>query len=100
MENGSISDGQISASSLMGVKHAAYRGRLHREAGCWSARSNDVHQWLQVDLGSENTKVTRVATQGRNDETQWVTKYNLQYSNDVVNFQYFREQGLIADKVN
>ena len=105
MENGTITDRQISASSHWTADYAAIQGRLHfkaipRKAGSWSADKNDLHQWLQVDLGSQYTKVTRVATQGRNDAAQWVTKYKLQYSNDEVTFQYYREQGQNADKVN
>jgi len=45
-------------------------------------------------------KVTRVATQGRYSVyNQWVTKYKLQYSDDGVNFQYYKEQGQTTDKV-
>ena len=105
MENGAISDGQISASSQLDSSHAVTQARLHFQAiagkaGSWSARSNDLHQWLQIDLGSRHTNVTRVATQGRNDSLQWITKYKLQYSNDGVNFQYFKQQGQTAAKVN
>ena len=104
MESRAISDGQISASSQWDANHAAIQGRLHFQAGGgkaggWSARSNDANQWLQVDLGSEFTKVTRVATQGRNALNQWVTKYKLEYSKDGVHFQYYREQGKNENKV-
>ena len=100
MENGTISDGQIRASSWLDAKHSAIQARLHCDAGSWSAFNSDVNQWLQVDLGSHYTKVTRVATQGRNDAAQWVTKFKLQYRNDGVNFKYYREQGQTAVKVN
>ena len=103
MENGAISDAQITASSKWSANHAPFQGRLHfhvnRKVGSWSALKNDLLQWLQVDLGSHYTKVTRVATQGRNAYSQWVTKYKLQYSNDEVNFLYYREQGQNTDKV-
>ncbi|XP_020611444.1 EGF-like repeat and discoidin I-like domain-containing protein 3 [Orbicella faveolata] len=103
MENGVISDGQISASSQMDANHAAIQARLHFETGsgkqgAWSAKSNDVNQWLQVDMDCENTAVTKVATQGRNSYGQWVTKYMLQYSNDGVTFQYYKARGQTADK--
>ena len=104
MESGAISDKQIKASSQWDSNHAPFQGRLHFkgifEGGSWSAGKNDLHQWLQVDLGSQYTKVTRVATQGRNAYSQWVTKYKLTYSDDRVNFQYYREQGQTADKVH
>ena len=104
MEDGSISDGQISASSQLDLSHAVIHGRLHFKAtagktGSWSARINDVNQWFQIDLRIRYTEVTRVATQGRNDNPQWVTKYKLQYSNDGVNLQYYRDQGKTAYKV-
>ena len=104
MENGAISNGQITASSEWDVNYAAIQGRLNFQGnqykkGSWSARKSNKNQWLQVDLGSEHTKVTRVATQGRHDYPQWVTKYKLQYSNDGVNFQFYREQRQTEDKV-
>ena len=100
MEDGAISDAQISASSQWDANHAAKQGRLHFQAvsgkaGSWSAKANNVNQWLQIDLGNQNAKVTIVATQGRNAYSQWVTKYKLQYSDDGVNFQYYRENGAI-----
>ena len=100
METGAISDAQISASSEWDANHAAKQGRLDFQAvsgkaGSWSAKANNVNQWLQIDLGNQHTKVTRVATQGRNAHSQRVTKYKLQYSDDGVNFQYYRENGAI-----
>ena len=104
MENGAISYRQITASSQLDAKHAAIRGRLNLKAtankgGSWSSGSNDSSQWLQVDLGSQHTKVIRVATQGRDDSPQWVTKYKLQYSIDGVNYHYYTEPRKIDEKV-
>jgi len=99
MENGGIYDGQISASSQRDANNAASQGRI-REKGSWSAGRNDVNQWLQVDLGNQQTAVTRVATQGKNGDSQWVTTYKLQYSYDGFSFQHYREQGKSQDKVS
>ena len=95
MENGAISDGQVSASSQWDDNHAPRQGRLNFQAvpgkkGSWSAAANNANQWLQIDLRNQNSKVTRVATQGRNALDQWVTKYKLQYSNDGLNSHYYR----------
>ena len=98
MENSAILDEQITASSQLNSNHAPFHGRLHFQKS-WIAGTMDLHQWLQVDLVSQYTKVTRVATQGRNDFDQWVTKYKLTYSDDGVNFQYYKEQGQTAAKV-
>ncbi|XP_078351548.1 uncharacterized protein LOC144636259 [Oculina patagonica] len=103
IESGLISDDKLSASSEYNVDQAANRGRLHIQysggkTGGWVAGTSDANQWLQVDLGSQYTKVTRVATQGRNDYAHWVFNYTLQYSNNGVNFQNYREQGQNEDK--
>ena len=97
MEHGAIPDSQISASS-------SYRGskphyaRLNSQPvqrnrkGSWSAGSDDSSQWLQIDLGDQFTNVTCVATQGRQDYREWVTKYNLQYSNDAITFHFYTDK--------
>ena len=103
MESGEISNGQVSASSEWDANHAAIQARLYFEAdpdkaGSWSAKYNNLDQWLQIDLGSKH-EVTGLATQGRNGYDQWVTKYEVQYSDNGVNFQYYMEQGQAAIKV-
>ena len=106
MESGAISDAQITASSQLSGYTAANHSRLRfqetgMKAGGWSAATNNSHQWLQIDLGSHDYRVTRVGSQGRHSTIfqQWVTKYKLQYSNHAVTFWYFREQGMTTDKV-
>lgn len=103
MENGQISDGQISASTQYNASTAPVHGRLHFQktgiqSGGWSAKTNDANQWLRIDLGN-HTKVTRVATQGRNGHTQRVTKYKLEYSNDTGSFKTYRKEGSNNNKV-
>ena len=103
MENGAISDAQISASSQWDGNHGPHRARLNRKQegnkkGAWSSLKNDIYQWLQVDLGTYTT-VTRIATQGRSDMSQWVTKYRLQYSEDGVNFHLYKALGQDSAKV-
>ena len=103
MEDNAIADEQISASSQLDASHATSRGRLQAASsngGSWSALINDVSQWLQVDLGNQQTIVTHVATQGSNAKSQWVTKYKLQYSYDGFNFQYYSEAGQNESKVS
>ena len=66
--------------------------------GAWCSLKNDIYQWLQVDLGTYTT-VTRIATQGRNEWYQWVTKYRLQYSEDGVIFHLYKALGQDSAKV-
>ena len=105
MENGEIPNYSISASSEYDINHAAIQGRLNFlgtqvKSGSWSARRNDVYQWLQIDLGAPDDIVKRVATQGRNyydmlspsgNHGQWVTKYTLEYSENCWQFQGYKE---------
>ena len=49
------------------------------KTGAWSAKTNDKSQWIQVDFG-EVKRVTQIASQGRSDYAQWVTKYKVFYS--------------------
>ena len=104
MESRHIKDAQITASSQWHGNYAAIQGRLNFKAsggkqGGWSARSNNGNQWIQVALGSY-TKLTSIATQGRNAHSQWVTAYKLQYSEDGVNFYYYKVPGQSSPKVN
>jgi len=94
MENRVIKDAQITASSEFSSIHAAIQARLNFKAGggkygAWSGRSNDGNQWIQVALGGF-TNITGIATQGRNGRSEWVTKYQLQYGDDGVNFHYYK----------
>jgi len=103
MENRRIKDAQITASSEYDSNHTAIQARLNfkaggGKAGGWSAGSNDVNQWIQVALGN-STELTGIATQGRNGNNQWVTKYQLQYSDDGVNFDHYQAPGQSSPKV-
>ena len=49
------------------------------KTGAWSSRTNDQSQYIQVDFG-EVKRVTQVASQGRQDAAQWVTRFKVSYS--------------------
>ena len=114
MENGGVLDEQITASSELN-NSTAYQGRLNAhesvqrstvKSGAWVAGTSDQSQWLQIDLFDEESLISRVATQGRNQDvswdlanSQWVERYKLQYSNDGRDFEYYYEQGKSTAKV-
>ncbi len=84
IEDGRIQDSAMTASTIYSGDYAANLGRLNLaagsgNAGAWCAKTNDVNQWLQIDLRTPTT-ITKVATQGRQDASQWVTSYSLSYS--------------------
>ena len=112
MESGAIPDAQISASShytrtwrsdyyYTSIRRRDYYAKEARlnarqswtNGGCWAAATNDLNQWLQVDLGGY-TKVTRVATQGSGYGLSGrVTKFKIRYSSDGVKWQFYKEPG-------
>ena len=103
MESGAIANAQIRASSMLDSNNSPGQARLHQKAdgsmaGAWSAYTDGLNQWIQVDLGSY-TKVSRVATQGKSGFEQWVTKYKIQYSDDGENFWVYKEPGTTLAKV-
>ena len=115
MESGKILDKQITASSELNAHHAAHQGRLNfqevveggvrKRSGSWAALKGDQNQWLQVDLLCEESVVTSVATQGRNrnplwgPHNEWVKSYKLQYSNNGVDFEYYKDARQNSAKV-
>ena len=97
MENGALRDSQISASSHYGPLYTPNLARLHLKAGrgktgSWAAGVSDMNQWLQVNF-QQATRVTGIATQGRDDADQWVTGYKLQYGEDGHTFTFYRPVG-------
>ena len=107
MESGAIADSQITASSEYNVYHSPKRARLYTKEtdeysrGAWLSLTNDLNQWLQVDLG-KITPLTHVATQGRNkwSPAQMVTKYKLQFGDDGASFLFYKRRGESTDAVN
>ncbi|KAL9978627.1 hypothetical protein ACROYT_G016164 [Oculina patagonica] len=94
LEDGRIKDGAMSASSSA---CDAKFGRLNLVArsgvvGAWCVKTRDAYQWLQIDLG-KGTTVTKVATQGRQDKDQWVTKYSISYSPARTHWVYVMTHG-------
>lgn len=74
------------------ANHGPSNARLNRPAsggktGAWSAKTNDLKQWIQVNF-HELTRVTKVAIQGRQDYGQWVTAFKLSYSLDGNHFEH------------
>lgn len=58
--------------------------------GTWS--SPGTRQWLQIDLISQYTIVTGVATKGtKNENSKWMLiTYKLKYCDNGANFQYYK----------
>ena len=81
-----------SAFSATSTSWAPYQARLRNKksgGNCWRPQYNNAEQWIQVDLG-DIVKITRIATQGRQDAAYYVKSYSLSYSVNCGTFQPYR----------
>ena len=106
MEDKRIADDQITASSewSSNIYHGANNARLNRAShgettGAWSVQTNDLNQWIEVDL-MVPTWITGVMIQGREDSSQWVTEYKVEHSSDGQNWTYVQsnddQEGMVS----
>ena len=94
LQNGRIRNNQITASSEVNRYHAAWIGRLGRVKagryiGAWCPKHRNHNQWFKVDF-RRLMKITKIATQGRQDAGHWVTSYYLSSSVDNVHWAIYR----------
>ncbi|XP_076341698.1 lactadherin-like isoform X2 [Tachypleus tridentatus] len=68
--------------------------------GAWCPKKKNVNQWLQVDLGPPTT-ITGITTKGRGDgyRKHWVTFYVISYSNDSLNWNFYKDDNHLDPKV-
>lgn len=66
---------------------------IHRFIGAWSARVNNRYQWIEVTFKIPK-KIVAIATQGRQDANQWVTRYWCTYSMDRAHYAYYKQLGV------
>ena len=96
MQSNKIPDSTLRASTSYNVNSMGPRnGRLHFQPssgqyGAWAVSTNNEFQYFEVNFG-DWTKVTKVATQGRQDGAWWVKSYSLSYSYDGVFFEDYKE---------
>ena len=99
MENGAISDDQITATTTWNYRFRPENGRLNfitgggRE-GSWASLVNDLNQWLQVDF-QRSTIVTGISTQGRQDYPQFVRRYTISSSDDQNDFNGYKNREIL-----
>ena len=91
MEDGSIPDDKITASSLLDNLFLPSNARLNLKR-CWlPATGQFVDSWLQLDMGSETVHIEGVITQGDSYGDYWVTQYQVQYSKGGIAWLYVNE---------
>jgi len=105
MESGTITNDEISASSVYDGNTGASRARLNYipsggVSGGWVAAVGDANPTLTITLSYPYTRVTRIATQGRQDADQWVKTYRLKYSKPNGEKGFYTDPGETLNKVN
>lgn len=90
LQSHQVPDSAMTASSYA-CKPEFGRLYLHYASGingAWCAKTNDINQWLQVDF-AKLVKVQGIATQGRQESSQWVQSYRLSYGLHGVFFEQY-----------
>lgn len=106
MENGAITNDEINASSVYDSNTGASRARLNfiptgGASGGWVAADDDDDKpTLTITFSYQFTRVTRIATQGRQDAGQWVKKYRLKYKKPNGDSGFYKDPGETLHKVN
>ena len=109
MEDGTILDAQITASSktVNSVStYSAYNSRLNKpaqgfkSAGGWCAAVSDLDQWLKVDLGAVRP-VSGIMMQGRDGSDKRVVSYTVSHHNgDDSMWENVKDSSGVEDMVN
>uniref|UniRef100_A0A3Q2FR24 Contactin-associated protein-like 4 n=1 Tax=Cyprinodon variegatus TaxID=28743 RepID=A0A3Q2FR24_CYPVA len=68
---------------------------FNSQSGGWSPLTSDGYQWLEVDLG-QRTKISAIATQGRYGSSDWLTSYQLMFSDTGHNWKQYRQEDSIG----
>jgi RHS repeat-associated protein len=87
----SSSDWSPASGSFTAARSLLFMPVNSSQHGNWSAGANDSEQWLRFDLGSPR-RVDAVLTQGRHNNTQWVSAYRISYSNDLQHWTFIDKE--------
>ncbi|XP_063068838.1 contactin-associated protein-like 5 [Engraulis encrasicolus] len=85
------------SSSQLSSSHGPGFAKLNRRdgAGGWSPLDSNKYQWLEINLW-ERTEITAIATQGRYGSSDWVTGYQLMFSDTGHNWRQYRQEDSIG----
>ncbi|KAF7251115.1 Coagulation factor V [Varanus komodoensis] len=105
METGAITNEQITASSFKRTWWSSWKPSLARlnlrgQTNAWQAKSNNQHQWLQIDL-LQPKKITGIATQGAKSMTteMFVKTFSILYSDDGSEWKSYMDDSKSSEKV-
>jgi len=86
MESKTITDAQITASSIYSASYQPWFARLRGKPLGWCPNTHHAGQWIQVDFTSVKI-ITAVATQGSaSNGAEFPPKFSISYSQDGASF--------------
>ncbi|XP_072017274.1 uncharacterized protein [Amphiura filiformis] len=93
MEDRTISDAQLSASSYYDSRYTPSEGRLNNNEP-WGTASGDTNMWFQVDFLSAVT-ITKIITQGNTHNTyiNWITTLQIAFGDSASSLSLIRDDG-------
>ena len=90
MEDGSITDDRITASSYNNLYYPPRNARLNLKS-CWFPADEELDDsWLQIYMGAETWQIEGVITQGFYGNDFYTTQYQVQYSTDGTAWLYVK----------
>ncbi|XP_051532109.1 contactin-associated protein-like 5 isoform X1 [Myxocyprinus asiaticus] len=83
-------------SSKSSDRRSPHFAKLNKRdgGGGWSPNREDHQPWLQLDL-RDRLKVTAIATKGCWGSSDWVTRYQLQYSDSGQTWRPYRQENVV-----
>ena len=106
MADGTIKNSQITTSSVLRTAYG-WQARLRQNIPVWGAwcvaralsMGWNYDQYIEIDL-LKLTKITGIATQGRkyNGGKDYVKNYKISYSEDSLNWIFYREKDQAANE--
>ena len=96
LENGMLTDGQISASSYLDDQHLPYFARLRNDS-YWQPEANDTSPWIQVTFSSQ-VVISVLVIQGAGViDGGWVNQISVSYSDDGEHWNIYNHVILNTD---
>ena len=92
LADGSISDSQLSASSVANSNYAVRTARLGTANNGWLPAYSDYSAWLQVDF-EETVNIAIIKTQGIYNGAGLTRTFSVSFGDDGSTFQDYQENG-------
>ena len=93
MEDGRISDSQITASASLDDTRGPSKARLNIEYYAWAIKYPTNTEWIKIDLAGLGGSMlaTGIVMQGYRSYSYWVTKFKIQFGTTVGSLQYIMD---------